>query len=325
MDELWQRYRSFWIPILVGLGAFLVGLIVVHVMTEDPDVLAKAVVGNKRIVEDLVEPSRDEERNVPQNVEDLRKRVTDWASRLDQAGGQDELDSAVTTCLTAAILRGQSPDAIRQAVAKPDGEGAPAVLAAFEGDAVAAAQAVHRYEQARADLLTSLRTGDPNVGFTLLLGAVWSEMKVRANRADVEIKPDYLGFSSVSSVTRPNLPQRLLNLALVSELADLAIRSGARSIEEVRIDPRPAVESTDTFLRTWPFTMSIKGDAASVAPILARLTDPTRPVPLSAVDIKQPPKGSPLDGVVQLSVTAASTLVRPEVSLGLQAAEESHP
>ena len=37
MDELWQRYKGFWTPVLWGVGVFLVGLIVVHMMTGDPD------------------------------------------------------------------------------------------------------------------------------------------------------------------------------------------------------------------------------------------------------------------------------------------------
>ena len=41
MDELWQRYRSFWIPVLIGLGVFLIGLIAVHVISDDPEVEGK--------------------------------------------------------------------------------------------------------------------------------------------------------------------------------------------------------------------------------------------------------------------------------------------
>ena len=37
MDELWQRYRAFWLPVLYGVGAFLAGLIVVHIVTPDPE------------------------------------------------------------------------------------------------------------------------------------------------------------------------------------------------------------------------------------------------------------------------------------------------
>ena len=37
MDELWQRYRTFWTPVLIGLGVFLVGVIAVHVISDDPD------------------------------------------------------------------------------------------------------------------------------------------------------------------------------------------------------------------------------------------------------------------------------------------------
>ena len=29
MDELWQRYRTFWTPVLIGLGVFLIGVIAV--------------------------------------------------------------------------------------------------------------------------------------------------------------------------------------------------------------------------------------------------------------------------------------------------------
>ena len=48
MDELWQRYRSFWTPVLIGLGVFLVGLIVVHVVSDDPEAANSKLVSTSR-------------------------------------------------------------------------------------------------------------------------------------------------------------------------------------------------------------------------------------------------------------------------------------
>ena len=45
MDELWQRYRSFWRPVLFGLGVFLLGLIVVHIITPSPEEAADEAAG----------------------------------------------------------------------------------------------------------------------------------------------------------------------------------------------------------------------------------------------------------------------------------------
>ena len=59
MDELWQRYRGFWTPVLWGVGVFLAGLMVVHMLTEDPDAgrMGNDVVA-KRIKERTVPAAR---------------------------------------------------------------------------------------------------------------------------------------------------------------------------------------------------------------------------------------------------------------------------
>lgn len=322
MDELWQRYRSFWVPVLIGLGVFLVGLIAVHILTEDPESLNARVRTQAGDVGRLIEPTRDQEKNVPANAEMLRARVLDWSKRLDQAAVGDPLEAAVDQALIAAVLRGVTPDVLRAAAAAPDTAASAAALAPFEGDAVLAGRALQRYEAVRQDRLVLLRTGDPNVGFSRLLNDVWYELKMRANRADVDVKPDVLGFGSMTSVTRAALEQRLLNLGLVAELADLAIRSGVRSIDEIRIDPRADVEVAESFLRMWPVTLTFQGDMVALQPLLDRLTVTTRPLPLTSTVLTLPPRSSALEGVVQLSVTAASTLVRPDVSLDLDTEDQ---
>jgi hypothetical protein len=236
---------------------------------------------------------------------------------LDQAGGEDPLEVAVSNALQAALLRGSTPDELRAAIA-----GDSETLVAFAGDAVAAGRALAQYEQIRIDRLTLLRTGDPNVGFSRLLNDVWSELRVRANRRDVDITADVLGFATVKSVSRATLTQRLLNLALVSRVVDIGIRSGLSSIDEIRFENRANPEGPDVFLREWPVTISVKGDMASLRPILDFLTDPDDPVPLLNATLSQPRRGTPLEGQVQLTVTATSTLVRADATLDLAAEEE---
>ena len=53
-----------------------------------------------------------------------------------------------------------------------------------------------------------MRTGDLNVGFAQLLVDVWSEFRIRANREDVELRVEDLGFSGVAAVNRQVLAQR---------------------------------------------------------------------------------------------------------------------
>lgn len=321
MDELWQRYRAFWIPVLIGLGVFLLGLIAVHVISDDPATENKRVVSEGKKVKKKVQPTSAQLRNVPQNVEALRGRVEDWGRRLDQAAGRDPLEYAVETALQSSVLRGLDPETLRKGVESQNAD----VLDRFEGDAVQAGRALARYEATRQDRLTLLRSGDPNVGFSRLLSDVWNEIKVRANRADVDIRPtaEVLGFGSVTSVTRSALPQRLLNLALITELLDLGIRSGIRSIEDIRIEARPDVDVQDRFLRQWPFTLAMRGDMAALGPVVVRLTDPNQPIPMTHLTLAQPARGSPLDGIVQLQVRAASTRVQADVSLNLNSEDEA--
>ena len=57
MDELWQRYRTFWTPVLIGLGVFLVGVIVVHIMSDDPEVGKQRVMGAQSKLKSMQAPS----------------------------------------------------------------------------------------------------------------------------------------------------------------------------------------------------------------------------------------------------------------------------
>jgi hypothetical protein len=313
VDELWQRYRSFWVPVLIGVGVFLVGLIVVHMLSDDPEGLRSSLKARADALSRKVAPEPKQIRDVQDNASAARERVLQWARKIDQAGLEDPQRASVARALQAAILRGVKPETLRAAVAS--GQGAP--LDAFEGDAVAAGKALQRYEQVLQDRLNLLVAGDPNVGFSRLLNDVWSEIRLRANRADVELKADVLGFAGVKSVNRATLAERLLNLALVAEVVDLGIRSGLESVDEISFPTRANPETTDAFLREWPVTFNVIGDMDAVQPILDLLTDPERPTPLTQALLTQPPRGSPLDGLVRLDVTAVSTLVRPAATLDL--------
>jgi hypothetical protein len=315
MDELWQRYRTFWMPLLIGLGVFLVGLIAVHVVTDDPAVWQGRVQEKGRDLSSKKVPERGKIENTKTGAEALKTRVDDWTKRLDQAGLADPLEVGVSEALRAAILRGQDPDALRAAAARPDDPSSVEVLRAFDGDDVAASHAVQRFEQVRTERVGMLRTGDPNVGFVRLLSDVSSELDVRANRADVALRVDNLGFQGASlQVSRVTLPQRVLNLALIAEVVDLAIRNGADAIDDIRFENRA---NPDVFVREWPVTFSLRGDMAALRPILSRLTRPDSPYPLLRLLLSQPRRSAPEEGIVQLEFTASSVELRPNDDLDL--------
>ncbi|MFV1957959.1 MAG: hypothetical protein ACC662_00965 [Planctomycetota bacterium] len=322
MDELWQRYRTFWTPLLIGLGVFLVGLIAVHIMTDDPDSLQTGVLSEAGKLNRKIEPTKRQLKNVPANTSVLGARVTDWAARFEGGEVDELLAEAVGSALDAAILRGVDPAALSAAISEPDADASAEILARFDDDAVTAGRALARFHAIRQDRLGLLQSGDPNVGFARLLSDVGSELRIRANRADVDLRADLLGFGGLISVTRAGLLQRLLNLALVAEVVDLGIRSGLRSVDEIRFDKRTATDVGEAFLHQWPVTLTVRGDMASLEPILAYLTDPTRAVPLTQALLTQPPRGSPLEGIVQLTVSAVSVVVRPEVGLELDQEEQ---
>ena len=89
MDELWQRYRSFWVPVLIGLGVFLIGLIVVHVVTDDPDLANRRVHDKAKKVKKIITPSVAQQKAAPANAKTFKDRVTTWAKRLDAAELED--------------------------------------------------------------------------------------------------------------------------------------------------------------------------------------------------------------------------------------------
>ena len=130
MDELWQRYRAFWTPVLWGIGAFLAGLIVVHILTDDPEVGIKGNEAKARTIKLQVAPTATQIRVAKESTVDLEKRNSVFARLLDQRheDSDDPITAYVEQALKAAVLRGKRPT-------DPD------FAVAFDGDTAAAAQA----------------------------------------------------------------------------------------------------------------------------------------------------------------------------------------
>jgi hypothetical protein len=317
MDELWQRYRTFWTPILWGVGVFLAGLVVVHVLTDDPAAGAGQNASLSSAIKQRSAPTPAQIASVKANVDGregdaarpgLAKRAQEWAQRIDQRHGEEEdvLRAAVKQSLDAAILR----------------SAAPGDASAFEGDPVAAAQARSRRDQLLEERLTLLRTLDPNVGFSRLQADVVSELAVRANRADVDLGAEDFGLSAITSVDRADLPRRLLNLALIAQVVDVAIRAGVRSIDAVSLlspDVQLQVQGADAFLSEWPLQVDLTGDPRSLKAVLTMLTDPARPTALGTSSWKHSGKK---DGLVKAQMKVYSVRSSPAAPLNLEAEAE---
>lgn len=327
MDELWQRYRTFWTPVLIGLGVFLVGVIAVHVISDDPDQAAARMRSAELRLRKMKAPDARKTTLLRNRGEAFKANVMGaadsgalgWAARVNQAGTEsdDVVAAAADQALRAAVLRG----------APKDIESSPVALAArFDEDPVAAGKAYRRFQRLLAQHQDTLRTGDPNVAWSRLLSDVWSDLRLRANRADVEISPvaDQLGFSSISSVSRATLPSRVLNLALIARIVDVAIRQGAQSIDSIQIPSNVDPGSPDDFMVLWPVEVALVADMATVRHVLDLLTDSAHPVPLDFARLTQPKAGRSGggSGLVQLSLKASSALVRPAADLKLDAEEE---
>lgn len=306
MDELWQRYRTFWVPVLYGVGAFLAGLIVVNIVTADPEAGRSQNDARVRTIKNYTAPSPPQVEGARKNRDLLAKEVTRKASLLDQRHGEaeDVVEAFVTQALRAAHLRGSLP-------ADP---------ARFDDDAAAKDQATARYEQRRTEFVQILRLQDPNVGFSRVRADVVTELSVRANRADVDVAPqaESFGLEGITTVDRAELPRRLANLALIATMVDVAIREGVRSIDAVQIlqpEVRFAAQGPEAFVAEWPVKLDVTGTPEAVRSILNVLTDPARPTPLGSCILKQTSKR---DGLVRAELRAYSIRVRPEVPLGLE-------
>lgn len=306
MDELWQKYRTFWIPVLYGVGAFLAGLIVVHIFTPDPDAGRSENDGRAKAIKKYQAPTESQIRGTKANTEALQKDVARWAHKLDQRHGESEdlIEASVIQALRASVLRGASPvDDAR-----------------FDGDKAAAAQADARYQQLLPDRMAMLRSQDPNVSFSRVKADVVQELLVRANRADVDLGggAEEIGLGAIASVDRADLPRRLANLALIATVVDVAIREGVRSIDSVSILPpevRTASQGPDSFLSEWPVKIDLTGTPEALTAVLNMLTDPDRPTALGASTWKQTQKK---DGNVRAELKLYSVRVRPEAQLGLE-------
>jgi hypothetical protein len=309
VDELWQKYRSFWVPVLYGVGAFLLGLIVVHALTDDPETGRSQNESRVKGIERRTAPSAAQIKGARENTEALRARAAGWAARLDQRHGESEdpLEAYVAQALRAAILRGS----------------ATADEARFDGDRTAAAQAAARYEQLLKDRIEIVRSQDPNISFSRVRADVVQELLLRANRADVDLGPaiEEIGFTAaaIPSVDRADLPRRLANLALVATVLDVAIREGVRSIDNVTLlptDPTLAAQGPDSFLSLWPVKVDVTGPASAVAAVLNALTDPERPTPLGTTVLRRSTQSK--DGLVKAEFKVYSVRVQPEAPLGLE-------
>jgi hypothetical protein len=308
MDELWQRFRTFWTPILWGLGVFLAGLIVVHIVTPDPEVGTQKNAQLTSSIKSRTAPSPGQISGTRKNADVLSERVLQWSSRLDQRRGdgkdpeeKDVLRAAASEALAAAILRGN---------------GDPREF----DDAASAAEARARYDRVLEESLALLKTQDPNVGFSRLQSEVATELSVRANRADVDVEVEDFGLSAITNIDRAALPRRLLNLALVARVVDVAVRAGVRSIDGVGF-PTPgagAQGASDAFLAMWPVEIAFTGDPHAVKAVVDALTDPERPTALGRCSFEAAGKKSDL---VKASMELLSVRARPSAALRLESEE----
>ena len=315
MDELWQRYRTFWVPVLIGLGVFLLGVIVVHIITDDPDEHRRKLQSETRKVRSMQQPTRNMTSQLKERGRTLRTNIGNWSQQVDQSQtlGKELVTSGAAQALRAALLRGA-----------PDDEALSATAARFDDDPAAAQRARQRFRTAMEHHTELLTGGDPNVAFSRLLSEVWTELSVRANRADMELA-DNLGFGAVSSVNRATLPGRVLNLALVARIVDNAIRNGMTAVEQIGIETLARVGTANDFLTRWPVRFSMVGPFGAIEHVLSDMTDPKHPTPIvDTTTISQPTsrRGGATSGLARLDISLASTVVRPGVDLGLEGREE---
>ncbi len=319
MDELWQRYRTFWTPVLIGLGVFLVGVIAVHIASADPDTESLRLKQAQSKLKRMQMPSPKKATTLKERGEALSEDNVGWSRRLNQTGdeqdkGKTVIDAAAEQALRAAILRGAENDE----ASRPQ-----AFKARFDDDDVAADKAWKRYNRLVTQHKEQLRSGDPNVAFSQLLSVVWTDLRIRANRADVEMDAEQLGFGAISSVSRATLPGRVLNLALVARVVDTAIRYGVESIDQVLVPSNIEAGSPGDFLVLWPVDMVLTGDSAALKHVVDLLTDPDNPIPLGPTVLRHPKRGANVgSGLVELAVRASSVIVRPDVDLNLDAEED---
>lgn len=304
MDEIWQRYRTFFRPVLMGLGVFLIGLIVVHIVTPDPEVAAAEANSAEGKLRGLQEPGEKVAAALGENADRYQTSVKKLGEALDPAAtGRDPISHAVERTLAAAFLRG--------------GGG----LAAFDGDNEAFGEATREYERLVRDRTLLFRTGNPNVAFSALLADVWGVLRTRANRADMDIDADVLGFATVTSVSRAELPRRLANLEVVTRITDVAIRNGGVSLDDVRFENRPT-PGADAFLREWPVTVVLTGPTPCIEAVFDLLTDAHHPVAIGPASVAQPRRGKPNLGIVELTVTVDCIAVNLNAGLDLAREEE---
>jgi hypothetical protein len=164
MDELWQRFRTFWTPVLWGLGIFLAGLIVVHVITDDPEA---GQIANKRAGSQLgnrVTPSTAQIKAAKQGADELSGRVAAGPKRIDQRRGADQV-------LRRPSRRRCAPRCPRGLPRDP----------AVRRDTAAAAQANARHHRSP----TGWRSSGPERVLLRLKAAVVSELPPPATGVDV--------------------------------------------------------------------------------------------------------------------------------------------
>ena len=327
MDELWQRYRTFWTPVLIGLGIFLVGVIAVHVISEDPEVEASRMEAAEGRLAKMKQPDARTSSVLKGRAEAFQANVlggataaaATWATRLNQTGTtyDDVISAGAEQALRASILRGAPEEVARNA---------KTLAGYFEDDEVAADKAYKRFQRTLEQQRETLRTGDANVAWAALLQDVWADLRIRANRADVELSPiaDQLGFASISSVSSATLPARVLNLALTARVADIAIREGVESIDSIQIATNVDPGSPDDFMVLWPVEIVLTGEIGTIRHIMDMLTVPTSPVPLEYARLMQPKAGGSdgSRGLIQFSMKASSVVIRPQADLKLDAEEE---
>ena len=131
-------------------------------------------------------------------------------------------------------------------------------------------------------------------------------------------------MDAIASVNRATLPGCVLSLALVADLADLAIRGGVSAFDMIKVGPNITPGQPTDFVTEWPVTIAMEGPYGAIARLVDRVTDPQHAEALLGATLKQPGgrTGRTPDGVVRFEATLAAAVVRPAVDLGLDRSEQ---
>lgn len=246
MDSFWQQHRTFVLKIAGGLVVVLVCWIIGSSFTDESlDEMAARNDATRMSIARMKVPDPADTAAFKASVDKLEARVQSVAAKVGKV-------------VTAQEFRGEIIRDILELV----GKGSPANVAKYSSTARSSPLSVAVQLQSDAREFLNRKAGLANV---LLVS----------------------DFGSLASLDESQVDRYLIGLELAIRIVNLAIEEGLYEVKDLDIDTLAGgrFAEADEFIRDFPVTVVVRGQAAAIVGFFERMNDPADFIPVAELRV----------------------------------------